>query len=202
MKGSIVLIVIVLALVGLFAYSYLNPETKSPSGTEQSFQAKVAKAGGLIDNNPIDFKQEAKEIAAKVEKKSSQVTAKAADQMKAQEESLAKVNQEIQDKKAEMQAQLETAAATAKAKADEMSRQIQDMLAQAKSLLDEGNYTKASETAKSILAMKPDSAEAKTILAQAKEKIAAMAAQTTEKFQTELSDKAGEAKAALMNVGQ
>lgn len=201
MKGSVVLIIIVLALVGLFAYSYFNPETQS-SGTQQTFQEKVAKAGGLVEKHPVDFKEKARELAMEAEEKAAQVAQNAAQTAEAQKENIDQLNMQIKDTTASMQAKMETAAAEAKAMAGEMTAKVQTMIQEARALLEQGEYQQASQKAQGILAIDPESGDAKDILTQAKDKIAAIAKQSTEKFQTELTNKAEDAKAALMGVGQ
>ena len=201
MKGSIVLIIVVLALVGLFAYSYFTPGHET-AGDRQTFREKVAKAGGLVENHPVDFNQRAREMAHQAEEKVADVTQSASESLVAQQDNIEQLNRQIKDKTAAMQEKMETAAADAKAKADEMVSKVESMLTEARALLDNEQYKEATQKAQSILAIKPESPEAQEIISQAKAKLAALANQTTEKFQTQLSNTAEEAKAALMGADQ
>lgn len=201
MKGSIVLIFIVFALVGIFAYSYLNSSSDT-LGDRQTFREKVAKAGGLVENHPVDFNQRAREVAQQAEQKVADVAKSAAQTVDAQQDDIEQLNRQIKDKTAQMQDRMETAAADAKAKAGEMTAKIQDMISEARALLENEKYKEATQKAQSILALEPDSGEAREIISQAKSKLAAVANQTAEQFKTQLSNTADDAKAAMMGADQ
>ena len=90
----------------------------------------------------------------------------------------------------------------AKETKDKLAVKIDELLNNAKGYLDAGNYKQAIESAQNALKLNPNLQEAKDILETANQKLAALTSEKVNEFKTGISDKVGETKAALGNIGQ
>ena len=70
-----------------------------------------------------------------------------------------------------------------------MMGKLKELIEKAKNLLADGNYEEALSAAQSALAIDSNSQEAKDIIAQAKEKIQAMAGEKLNDLKTGIGDK-------------
>lgn len=200
MRGSIILIVIVSAVIGLFAYSYLS---QGPGkNKEQTIQEKVAKAGGMIQNQTLEFGEKAGDLAQQAQAGAEQLAKQTAATVEAQKENVAALGEKLHDTAAGVQQQAMAVTTTAKETAEGLAVKIKELLEKAQAFLNNGEYQQATEYAQNALNLDPASAEAKRILETAKEKIAALATEKASEFKTGIADKVGEAKAALGTVGQ
>ncbi|MBP9854609.1 MAG: hypothetical protein KBD53_07070 [Candidatus Omnitrophica bacterium] len=73
MKGSIVLILIVCASVGFFAYNYISQENETSKEAGQTVQEKLAKSAGLIEEQAVQFSQKAGDITEDVQQQAVSV---------------------------------------------------------------------------------------------------------------------------------
>lgn len=202
MRGSIILIVIVCAVVGIFAFSYISQEPGISGNKEQTLQEKVAKAGGMIEGQAMEFGQKAESLAQQATSGAEQVTQEAMETIEGQKENVALLEEKLGEATANVQQQAMAVTTTAKEAADGLAVKIKELLEKARAYLDNGEYQQATDFAQNVLQLDPDSVEAKGILETAKEKLAALAAEKANEFKTGISDTVGEAKAALGNIGQ
>ncbi|MGE0268239.1 MAG: hypothetical protein AB7S78_07275 [Candidatus Omnitrophota bacterium] len=202
MRGSIILIVIVCAVVGLFAYSYISQEPADVGSTEQTLQEKMAKAGGMIKGDTIEFSQKAEKLAQEAKAGTEQIAQKTMETMEEKKDTVAKLENKLEDAAMKVEQQAMAVTTTAKEAADGLAIKIRELLEKARANLDNGDYQQATEFAQNVLKLDPASVEAKGILETAKEKLAAITAEKANEFKTGISDKVGEAKAALGNLGQ
>lgn len=202
MRGSIILIVIVCAMVGLFAFSYISQEPTSTESTEQTFQDKVAKAGGMIKAETIEFSQKAEKVANAAKSEAGQIAQKTMETIEKKQDTVAKLENNLESATQNVQQQAMAVTTTAKETADGLAIKIKELLEKAQAKLEIGEYQQATEFAQNVLKLDPESVEAKGILETAKEKLAALTAEKANEFKTGISDKVGEAKAALGNLGQ